>query len=121
MTTVPHVDLAAALARSEPGADGAVWSIETGDLDANLVRLGPGGAVSTHRNDEVDVLVVGIDGAGTLTVDDTDVTVARDVLACIPRGTTRAIRAHDDGLAYVTVHRRRAGLTIRGSAGTARR
>src|SRR5581483_6316407 len=81
VTTVPHVDLAAALARSEPGADGAVWSIETGDLDANLVRLGPGGAVSTHRNDEVDVLVVGIDGAGTLTVDDTDVTDARDPCA----------------------------------------
>jgi quercetin dioxygenase-like cupin family protein len=120
VTAVPRVDLAGVLADVPSGADGAVWSTETGDLDANLVRLGPGGAVSTHRNDEVDVLVVGVEGAGTVTVDGDDLALRAHVLLCIPRGATRAIRAHDDGLAYVTVHRRRAGLTVR-SSGTARR
>jgi len=39
------------------GADGAVWSLpHDGDLDANLVKLGPGGRIDEHRNDEVDVV-----------------------------------------------------------------
>jgi quercetin dioxygenase-like cupin family protein len=109
---IPHADLDAALAAARAGADGAVWSMETGDLDANLVRLGPDGAVAQHRNDEVDVLVVVVDGSGAVTVDDDDVALRAHVVVCIPRGTTRAIRADGGGLAYVTVHRRRAGLSI---------
>jgi quercetin dioxygenase-like cupin family protein len=112
MPAVPHVDLDATLASARSGADGAVWAVETGDLDANLVRLGPDGSVARHRNDEVDVIVVVVDGSGTVTVDDDDVPVRAHVVVCIPRGTARAIRADGDGLAYVTVHRRRAGLTI---------
>ena len=97
------------------GADGVVWSLdERHDLNANLVRLSPGGAVGEHRNDEVDVLVVVLAGSGTLVVDGEPVALAADRIVAVPRGTRRSIRASDDeGLLHLTVHRQRGPLTIR--------
>jgi hypothetical protein len=47
------------------GPDGVVWSFPPGDdLNANLVKLGPGGRVDRHRNAEVDVVIVVVEGAG---------------------------------------------------------
>ena len=47
--------------------DGVVWSLpHGGDLDANLVRLGPDAAIGEHRNDEVDVLIYVQSGSGEL-------------------------------------------------------
>jgi quercetin dioxygenase-like cupin family protein len=112
------VDVARALAAAG-GGDGAVWSLETDDLDANLVRLGRAGAIGEHRNDEVDVLMVVLGGDGVVTIDDTRHDVGSPTLLCVPRGTTRGIVAGDDGLVYVTVHRRRRGLGISGSRGAA--
>ena len=44
---------------------GVVWTLEAGeDLNANLVRFGPGRGVGEHVNDEVDVLVLGVSGSG---------------------------------------------------------
>jgi quercetin dioxygenase-like cupin family protein len=111
------VDVARALAAAARGGDGAVWSFETDDLDANLVRLGPSGAIGEHRNDEVDVVIVVLGGNGVVTIDDARHDVGSQTLLCVPRATTRGIVAGDDGLVYVTVHRRRRGLGISGSRG----
>jgi len=97
------------------GADGAVWSLaHGGDLDANLVRLGPGGGVDAHVNDDVDVLIVGIDGSGSVTIDSVQNELCTGIVIAIPKGTTRSIQSRAEGeLVYLTVHRARAGVRIR--------
>src|SRR3954471_21701055 len=95
------------------GGAGALWSLpHGGDLDANLVRLGPGEAIGAHVNTEVDVLVVGIAGLGTVDVDGAvhDLRPSRVVL--VPKDRQRAITAGDGELLYLTVHRARGRLQI---------
>lgn len=95
------------------GAAGVAWHLpHDGDLDANLVRLGPGGAIDEHRNDEVDVLIVVRSGAAQLTVDGDRADLRQGSLAMVPRGALRAITAGPDGVEYLSIHRRRIGLAI---------
>jgi quercetin dioxygenase-like cupin family protein len=95
------------------GADGAVWSLpHDGDLDANLVKLGPGGRITEHRNDEVDVVVLVVSGSAHLVVDGKAVVVRPHHLARIPKGARRSVEAGPAGVVYLTVHRARAGLRV---------
>lgn len=104
------VDLAAT---DTTGPSGVVWSLpHGGDLDANVVHLGAGDAIGAHVNDEVDVLISVVAGRGVLTVADTTVQLRPGVLALIPRGHRRGVAAAGDGITYLSIHRRRPGLTI---------
>ncbi len=97
----------------ESGASGAVWSLpHGGDLDANAVWLRAGDGIDEHVNDDVDVLVVVWRGGGDLTADGLVTALRPGVVAQVPRGARRGIRAGADGLTYLSVHRRRDGLTI---------
>lgn len=94
-------------------ADGVQWSLaDSADLNVNLVRLGPDRSIARHVNAEVDVAVVVLAGGGTLHCDAATHELAPQVVAHIPKGAARAIQAGPDGLAYLTVHRRRGGLGI---------
>lgn len=96
------------------GGDGVVWSLpHGGDLDANLVRLGPGAAIGEHRNDEVDVLIYVQPGSGELAQGEEVQPLSGENLALIPRGSRRSIRAGNRGLTYLSIHRRRNGLTLK--------
>lgn len=106
------VDLAPLLAAAHD-ADGVQWSLaDSADLNVNLVRLGAGGTIARHVNAEVDVAVIVLAGTGTLHVDRVTHALAPQVVAHIPKGAARAIQAGPDGLAYLTVHRRRGALGI---------
>lgn len=95
------------------GGDGVVWSLpHDGDLDANLVHLGPDGAIGSHVNAEVDVLFIVVSGWGEAVVDTTAHALERDALLFVPRGVSRQIRAGHHGMTYVTVHRRRSPLGL---------
>ena len=97
----------------ESGGSGAVWNLpHGGDLDANAVWLRPGDGIDEHVNDEVDVLVVVWRGDGELTADGRMTALRPGVVVQVPRGARRGIRAGDDGLTYLSVHRRRDGVTI---------
>src|SRR5918998_6246483 len=68
-TTALGVNLEA-LAASAAGREGVVWSLEAAsDLNANLVRFGVGRGVGEHVNDELDVVFLGVSGAGEVKVD----------------------------------------------------
>lgn len=111
------IDVAALAAMTDGGADGAIWSLpHDGDLDANVVRLRTGNAIDEHVNGEVDVLLVVWSGTGTLDVDDATIALAPGVLASIPKGARRSVRAGGDDLTYLSIHRRRGSLSIRMSA-----
>jgi quercetin dioxygenase-like cupin family protein len=92
---------------------GAVWSLpHGGDLDANLVRLDPGGTIDEHVNDDVDVLMFVQSGSGCLTVDTQTYALRSDVLVLIPRGARRRLTAGPNGMFHLSIHRRRGPLTI---------
>lgn len=98
-----------AIVAAERGNNGAVWSLTCADLNVNLVRWESGG-VSEHLNAEVDVLLVGVTGAGVVTVDGVDHRLEPAVLCLVPKGARRAIRSVAAPFAYLTCHRQRGGL-----------
>ena len=105
------------LDRVPAGASGAAWSLpHDGDLDANLVRLGAGESIGAHENREVDVLIVVRRGDGSVRVDDVTWPLAAGSLAMVPVGSRRSITSGSTGLEYLSIHRRRSGLTIGGAS-----
>ena len=63
---------------------------------------------------EVDTLVHVVRGEGVLTTEDGEEPLRAGDVALLPHRTVRGFRAGEDGLEYLTVHRRRRSLTIQG-------
>ncbi len=92
---------------------GVAWSLpHGGDLDVNVVHLDANGTIERHVNDAVDVLVVVWSGGGRLDAGEIAVALHAGVLAHVRRGVARSVSAGPNGLTYLSVHRRREGLTI---------
>lgn len=89
---------------------GIVWTQACDDLNLNLMVLEPGRSIAEHVNAAFDVLVVGVRGAGAISIDGEEDILGPGRIAVIPRGTRRSISAGPPGLAYLTCHRRRQGL-----------
>lgn len=108
MTTIsPPVDLA-----TVEGAGGVVWSASPDGVHTNLVVLEPGGAIATHTNDGLDVLVIVLAGEGTATVDGETIGLAATSALLVPRGASRSIAAADRGVRYLAIHAARPPMTI---------
>ncbi|MGW2570490.1 cupin domain-containing protein [Streptomyces sp. NPDC001537] len=105
-----------ALSATASGDTAVLWKLaESGrQLDANVVRLTPGRRIAPHAEPDLDVLVLVVAGDGVLGAGPQDEPQALNTgtLLWLPHGSTRSITAGDDGLAYLTVHRRRPGLQI---------
>ncbi|MGA5518189.1 hypothetical protein [Streptomyces pseudogriseolus] len=116
-TPLPRIlcDTAALAAAVGDDRAGALWRLaESGrQLDANVVRLPPGHRVDTHREPDLDVLLLVLAGHGTLTAPDGEHPLPTGALTWLPHGSTRSLSAGPAGLTYLTVHRRRPGMTIR--------
>lgn len=100
-----------------PGAPaGVAWKLaEPGrQLDANVVRLGPGARVDTHAEPDLDVLLLVVSGTGELRTAEGEEPqeLAEGALVWLPHGSTRGLSAGEAGLGYLTVHRRRPGMRI---------
>ncbi|WP_329464008.1 hypothetical protein [Streptomyces sp. NBC_01431] len=115
------VALATRLAAADEGQSGALWRLtqESRQLDANLVRLPADASVPGHVEAELDVLLVVVDGAGHLDDGVSLQELEPGVVAWLPKAAPRGLRAGPRGLAYLTVHRRRPGLTIGGRTAAA--
>lgn len=101
---------------SSGGIGGVVWKLPSdGDLNGNLVRLAAGRRIDEHRNDDVDVLLVIRTGSGELDVDGVAHPLTETTVALVPCGTVRSITAGRHGISYLSIHRRRAPLSIRTS------
>jgi quercetin dioxygenase-like cupin family protein len=103
------------IAASAGERTGVIWTLEgSADLNANLVRFETGGGVEEHLNDEVDVLIIGVSGTGTVHVDGKEHPVADGTMIFVPRGARRSTRASSEDFAYLSVHRRRGPMRIGG-------
>jgi quercetin dioxygenase-like cupin family protein len=89
---------------------GAAWTHQSEDLDVNLLVFASGQGVAEHINTEVDVLLVGIAGAGTVIIDGTRHILSAGQALVIPKGARRSTKGVSAPFAYLTCHRRRAGL-----------
>ena len=110
----------AALIDALPDTAGVLWKLaESGrQLDANVVHQPAGRRVETHREPDLDVLLLVVSGDGILGVGDEDTPRRLDsgMLMWLPHTSTRSITAGPGGLTYLTVHRRRPGMQIRPAA-----
>ena len=89
---------------------GPAWTLADRDLNANLIVLDSGQGIESHINNEVDVLIVGIAGQGSVTVDAAAYPLSAGRVVLVPKGSQRSISATTDRFAYLTCHRRRPGL-----------
>lgn len=105
------VDVAEALRRAR--YDGAIWSLNSEQLNVNLMRLETGAGIPEHVNGELDVLLAVFEGAGELTVDGEAHALGPGVALVIPRGARRALRSLRGPLVYLSAHRQRGGLMPR--------
>ncbi|MCX4552763.1 hypothetical protein OG204_02905 [Streptomyces sp. NBC_01387] len=101
------------------GQRGALWRLTdpARQLDSNTIRLAPGTGVAGHVEPDLDVLLCVLDGDGQLETAEGQQELRPGTLAWLPRGVRRALTAGPGGLVYLTVHRRRAGLSIASPAG----
>ena len=90
--------------------DGPIWSLNSEQLNINLLRFSTGEGIPPHINDEVDVLLIIVEGEGMLTLGDEEHQLHAGAAVLIPRGGRRAIRCTSGTLAYLSCHRRRGGL-----------
>jgi quercetin dioxygenase-like cupin family protein len=96
---------------------GPLWGTATDDLNATLLAWEPGEGTPEHVNDERDVLVVVLDGWGTVTIDGAEHRVRGGHAVVIAKGRARKIVAGATGIRYLSVHLRRPGLQVRRLAG----
>jgi len=102
------IDIAASLRQASN--DGPIWSVNSEQLNVNLLRLPTGDGIAEHVNNEVDVVLVIFEGSGELTVDGVTYPLSPGRVLLVPRGATRTMRCTAGPLIYLTCHRRRAGL-----------
>ena len=91
---------------------GPLWGMASTDLNATLLAWPAGHELAEHLNEELDVLVIVLDGRGCAVIDGVTHVLETGSAILIPRGTRRRITSGDTGLRYLSVHRRRGPLQI---------
>ncbi|MET9962214.1 hypothetical protein ABZ128_24690 [Streptomyces sp. NPDC006326] len=114
MTTSPShpgevlTDLDAVTAAAAPEASDAPGRL-TGSrsgLDSRLIRLGPGASRTEGFEAGPDVLIVVLQGAGTLDTRDGPRQLQAHTAAWLPQAPPRALTAGPDGMTYLSTHPR---------------
>ena len=98
-----------------PAPGGALWKLaEPGrQLDANLIHLPRGQHIDAHAEPDLDVLLLVLAGDGTLGTVGESLRLTTGSILWLPRGSSRSLTTGDNGMSYLTVHRRRPGMQIR--------
>lgn len=87
---------------------GPQWGTATNDLNATLLSWNQGQEIAAHVNTEVDVIMVVVQGEGTLTLDGKEHEMHEGVAAVIPKGVERAVKAQSTPFVYLNIHRKRS-------------
>ncbi|MFI5801620.1 hypothetical protein [Streptomyces sp. NPDC051561] len=102
------------LATAREGQTGALWRLaeQHRQLDANLVRLLPHASVARHTESVLDVLLTVVDGSARLDDGADGQELRPGCLVWLPKGAARGLSAGPDGLAYLSTHVRRPGISV---------
>ncbi len=90
---------------------GVQWGGATDDLNINVLSWDAGHQIESHINHEVDVLWIMVEGTLEVVVDNETMRLVEGQALTIPKGSERSMRAVSR-VTYLSVHRRRNGLTI---------
>ncbi|ODU20876.1 MAG: hypothetical protein ABS80_18045 [Pseudonocardia sp. SCN 72-51] len=82
------------------------------DLDSNIIALDAGSRIEAHHGPDLDVLLVVLDGTGILSRANNEIELQAGDIVWLPRGSRRQFDAGNEGLRYMTVHRRRQALLL---------
>jgi mannose-6-phosphate isomerase-like protein (cupin superfamily) len=93
-------------------ASGPLWGAATEDLNVTLLAWPSGGGPAAYANPERDVLLVILEGGGTLELDDASEPLRAGTAVVVPKQTRFRVDAGADGIRYLTVHVRRGGLEL---------
>lgn len=80
------------------------------DLNLTLLSWKAGEGVAPHINEEVDVVLIVVDGEGEVSVGQQVLVLRIGQALLIPKGCERAIRCVGERFSYLSVHGRRRGL-----------
>ncbi|MFK4070932.1 hypothetical protein [Streptomyces sp. NPDC029674] len=92
----------------KPGRISVLWTLGGAgrDLDAVLVRLGPGADLGEPTESEYGILLTALAGSGELRTPDAVWELTPGALAWLPARTRHSLRAGEQGLTCATTHRR---------------
>lgn len=107
---VPIIAVDLLLQISGASGSGPQWAHECEDLDVTLLSWEPGKSIAEHINSEVDVVLIGLTGEGTVTIDGALHQLRSSALILIPKGCQRGMQNGDERWSYLSIHRRRRGL-----------
>ncbi|MGB9738118.1 cupin domain-containing protein [Chloroflexus sp.] len=93
--------------------DGAIWSVNSEQMNVNLMRLRTGATIPEHVNAELDVLLAVYEGEGELIVNGEAIALGPGVAVVVPRNAQRMLRCLRGPLVFLTAHRQRGGLMPR--------
>jgi quercetin dioxygenase-like cupin family protein len=103
------------VALAKAGAEsGILWTCRTDDLNLNLLAVEAEKPIGEHVNAEVDVLLVGVEGEGVVQIDGEPHILRPGCAVVVPKGSRRSLWCEYGRCAYLTCHRRRAGLWPQG-------
>jgi quercetin dioxygenase-like cupin family protein len=94
----------------EDGVYGAIFALESDDLDCNLIYWNEGQGVPAHPNDDWDMVGIVLRGEGILHMDGVDYKLRAGQFFLIPKRVVREIRSDGGEFVYLAVHRRRGPL-----------
>ena len=96
-----------------PARTGPLWGMASTELNTTLLAWPPGYEVVEDIPTALDVLLIVLEGGGTAHVEDREHELGCGTALLVERGSW-AIRAGDDWLRYLSVHRRRGPLQVAG-------
>ena len=90
----------------------ALWGSERKDLDCTLVAWNMGEGVAKHTYDEVDVIMIVIEGRALVELSYKDQQLTQGQLIIIRKESFKRIKALSDRLVYLNVHQRRKPMSL---------
>lgn len=90
---------------------GPQFGHESEDLDLTLLHWKRGHRIAEHVNNEVDVIMIVLDGAGIAKLNGETNTLKKWDILLIPKGTPREILATGE-FSYLNIHTRRRKLQV---------